>query len=148
MKLTTYTDFGLRALMFMACLPPGSKSSVVEISTHYDISRNHMVKVVAQLVSHGYLRSLRGKHGGIILAQAARDIHIGQVIRDLEHNLNGVDCNTPGCRLQPVCKLTRALQVGMAAFLVAMDDFTLADLVSNAPELIAILNIAAAEPRT
>lgn len=145
MKLTTYTDFGLRALMYMACLPPGTKSSVVEISTHYDISRNHMVKVVAQLVSFGYLQSLRGKHGGIILAMDAKDIRIGQVIRDMEHNLQGVDCNTPGCRLVPVCRLTKALKAGMEAFLTAMDEYTLAELVTRREEMIALLAIEPAQ---
>ncbi len=142
MKLTTYTDYGLRALMFMACLPPGSRSSVNAISEHYGISRNHMVKVVVQLSSLGYLNSLRGKNGGITLARAPNYIRIGQVIRDLENNLNGVDCNSPGCKLIPVCRLTRALKTGMEAFLIAMDEFTLADLVhGNAEQIIAILKI-------
>ena len=141
MKLTTYTDYGLRALMFMACLPPGARSSVVEISNYYDISRNHMVKVVVQLVNLGYLSSVRGKNGGITLARLPRDIRIGQVIRDLESNLNGVDCGSPGCKLVPVCRLTNALKVGMEAFLAAMDEFTLSDLVNNADQIIAILQI-------
>ena len=142
MKLTTYTDYGLRALMFMACLPPGARSSVVEISNYYDISRNHMVKVVVQLVNLGYLNSVRGRNGGITLAKAPKDIRIGQVIRGLENNLNGVDCESPGCKLVPVCRLTRALKTGMEAFLTAMDEFTLADLVSdNAEQIIAILKI-------
>ncbi|WP_321409935.1 Rrf2 family transcriptional regulator [Tolumonas auensis] len=142
MKLTTYTDYGLRTLMFMACLSPGARSSVVEISNYYDISRNHMVKVVVQLVNLGYLNSVRGRNGGITLAKAPKDIRIGQVIRGLENNLNGVDCESPGCKLVPVCRLTRALKTGMEAFLTAMDEFTLADLVSdNAEQIIAILKI-------
>lgn len=142
MKLTTYTDYGLRALMFMACLRPGTRSSVAEISSYYDISRNHMVKVVVQLVSLGYLHSVRGKNGGITLAKVPQEIRIGQVIRDLENNLDGVDCNSPGCKLVPVCRLTHALKTGMEAFLTAMDEYTLADLVSdNAEQIIAILKI-------
>jgi Rrf2 family transcriptional regulator, nitric oxide-sensitive transcriptional repressor len=142
MKLTTYTDYGLRTLMYMACLRPDTRSSVAEISSHYDISRNHMVKVVVQLVSLGYLHSVRGKNGGITLAKIPQEIRIGQVIRDLENNLDGVDCKSPGCKLVPVCRLTHALKTGMEAFLIAMDEFTLADLVSdNVEQIIAILTI-------
>ena len=84
---------------------------------------------------------MRGKNGGITLARLPRDIRIGQVIRDLENNLDGVDCGSPGCKLVPVCRLTQALKVGMEAFLTAMDDFTLSDLVNNADQIIAILQI-------
>ena len=71
-----------------------------------------------------------------------QEIRIGQVIRDLENNLDGVDCNSPGCKLVPVCRLTHALKTGMEAFLTAMDEYTLADLVSdNAEQIIAILKI-------
>ncbi|MGC6231911.1 Rrf2 family transcriptional regulator [Hafnia paralvei] len=141
MKLTTYTDFGLRALMYLASMPYGQRTSVGEIASHYDISRNHMVKVVAQLVGLGYIHAVRGKGGGIELGKPAADINIGQVIRALESNLNGIDCHSPGCKLIKVCKLQAALKVGMEAFLTAMEDYTLADLVSNRGEIIAILDI-------
>jgi len=142
MKLTTYTDFGLRVLMYLACLPPEEKSSVADIANRYQVSRNHMVKVVSQLVALGYLHSQRGKNGGITLAKSPKKINIGKVIRELEHNLNGIDCNSPGCRLIPGCQLIPALRVGMEAFLTAMEAYTLADLVGQPDELIALLTPA------
>ncbi|RDK96752.1 BadM/Rrf2 family transcriptional regulator [Enterobacillus tribolii] len=141
MKLTTYTDFGLRALMFLALLPPGQRSNVADISTYYDISRNHMVKVVGQLASLGYVRAIRGKNGGIELARAPQEVNVGKVIRELENNLDGIDCSAPYCKLIHVCRLQRALKAGMEAFLTAMEDYTLADLVENREELITVLKL-------
>ncbi|WP_205068486.1 Rrf2 family transcriptional regulator, partial [Vibrio cholerae] len=65
----------------------------------YDVSRNHMVKVVNQLVKLGYLQSQRGKNGGIRMARSPDEINIGQVIRALEGNLDGIDCSSPVCHL-------------------------------------------------
>ncbi len=68
MRLTTYTDFGLRALIYLALLPPNQRTNIASLSTAYGISRNHMVKVINQLTHLGYVQSTRGKHGGITLA--------------------------------------------------------------------------------
>ena len=99
MRLTSYTDFGLRALPYLATLPQGELSSVAKVSALYDVSRNHMVKVVNQLVKLGYLQSQRGKNGGIRMACAPETVNIGQVIRALEGNLDGIDCNSPVCHI-------------------------------------------------
>ncbi|PJG59126.1 Rrf2 family transcriptional regulator [Aeromonas cavernicola] len=135
MKLTSYTDFGLRALIYLATLPEGELSSVAKVSAMYDVSRNHMVKVVNQLVKLGYLQSQRGKHGGIRLACAPATINIGQVIRGLEGNLDGIDCHAPTCHIVSVCLLKGALKQAMAAFLTVMDGYTLQDLLANRSEL-------------
>ncbi|ORP18088.1 transcriptional regulator, partial [Vibrio cholerae] len=74
-------------------------SSVAKVSALYDVSRNHMVKVVNQLVKLGYLQSQRGKNGGIRMARSPDEINIGQVIRALEGNLDGIDCSSPVCHL-------------------------------------------------
>lgn len=140
MKLTTYTDFGLRTLMYLATLPEGELSSVAHVSGVYGISRNHLVKVVNQLAREGYVRAVRGKNGGICLARAQADINVGQVIRALESNLNGIDCGSPACYLVRVCRLKDALQQAMEAFLQVMDGYTLADLTGNRDELMVIFS--------
>ncbi len=142
MKLTTYTDYALRTLMFLGSLPAGTQSSVNEISVYFDISRNHLVKVVAELATQGYILSSRGKNGGIRLAKQPNEINIGAVIRLLENNLSGIDCQAGnGCKLIPVCQLTKALSIGMEAFLQAMEQYHLSDLIQNSDQIIAILNI-------
>lgn len=140
MKLTTYTDFGLRTLMYLATLPEGKLSSVAHVSTLYGVSRNHLVKVVNQLAREGYVLAVRGKNGGIALGQAPSDINVGQVIRSLESNIKGVDCGSPACYLIRICRLKDALTEAMDAFLAVMDSYTLADLIGNREELMAIFN--------
>ncbi|WP_417615941.1 Rrf2 family transcriptional regulator [Oceanisphaera sp.] len=140
MKLTTYTDFGLRTLMYLATLPEGELTSVAHVSEVYQISRNHLVKVVNQLAREGYIRAVRGKNGGICLARPQADINVGQVIRSLENNLNGIDCGSPACYLVRVCRLKDALKLAMEAFLQVMDGYTLADLTDNRDELMVIFS--------
>ncbi|MCC4265683.1 nitric oxide-sensing transcriptional repressor NsrR [Oceanimonas baumannii] len=140
MKLTTYTDFGLRALMYLATLPERELTSVARVSALYDVSRNHMVKVINQLAREGYIHALRGKNGGIRLAREPKDINIGKVIRLLENNLKGIDCGSPACHLVPACRLKNALAEAMEAFLQVMEGYTLADLTSNRSELMTIFS--------
>ncbi|MBO0503240.1 Rrf2 family transcriptional regulator [Aeromonas veronii] len=135
MRLTSYTDFGLRALLYLATLPEGELSSVAKVSALYGVSRNHMVKVVNQLVKLGYLQSQRGKNGGIRMACDPATINIGQVIRALEGNLDGIDCGSPACHIVSVCLLKSALKEAMDAFLAVMDSYTLHDLLANRDEL-------------
>ena len=135
MRLTSYTDFGLRALLYLATLPEGELSSVAKVSALYGVSRNHMVKVVNQLVKLGYLQSQRGKNGGIRMACDPATINIGQVIRALEGNLDGIDCGSPVCHIVSACLLKSALREAMDAFLAVMDSYTLQDLLANRDEL-------------
>ncbi|MBO1519322.1 Rrf2 family transcriptional regulator [Oceanisphaera pacifica] len=140
MKLTTYTDFGLRTLMYLATLPEGELTSVAHVANVYEISRNHLVKIVNQLAREGYIRAIRGKNGGICLARKPADINIGTVIRTLENNIQGIDCGSPACYLVKVCRLKDALKKAMDAFLAVMDGYTLADLIGNRDELMVIFS--------
>lgn len=145
MRITTFTDFGLRTLMYLASLPPEQLSSVLEVSKVYKVSQNHMVKVVGQLNKLGYIRALRGKNGGICLAVAPEEINIGQVISQMENHLDGVDCSTSACQLVPCCKLREALKIGMQAFISAMEHYSLADLMTNQTQLAPLLFVEQAE---
>ncbi|MCG6202106.1 Rrf2 family transcriptional regulator [Psychromonas antarctica] len=138
MRLTTFTDLGLRTLMYLAQLPAGQLSSVAEVSKVYNISQNHMVKIAGKLKKHGYLTAIRGKNGGICLAQPQADINIGQVIRDMENHLDAVDCKTSSCQLMANCELKKALSNAMDAFLNVMDDYSLTDLVTNKQQIIQV----------
>lgn len=135
MRLTSFTDFGLRTLMYLASLPQEHLSSVAEVSAIYHVSQNHMVKVVGQLRKLGYIQAIRGKNGGICLAMAPNQINIGEVIRNLENHLDGVDCTSSACQLIQCCELKKALAQAMEAFLTAMENYTLADLIVNQKQL-------------
>lgn len=135
MRLSTFTDFGLRTLMYLTSLPPEQLSSVAEVSNVYKVSQNHMVKVVGQLKKLGYIQAIRGKNGGICLALDPKEINIGQVIRQMEKHLDGVDCSTSACQLVQCCELKQALSIAMEAFIATMANYTLADLVVNKRQL-------------
>lgn len=140
MQLTTYTDFGLRVLIYLACADDGA--TVAEIAEQYAISRNHLVKVVHRLSQLGYIQTERGRSGGIRLAQAPNKIRLGKVVRDLESNRALVECFTPGtntCPIAPVCGLKGVLLQAEAAFQHVLDDHTLADVVVDRKSLQAIL---------
>jgi Rrf2 family nitric oxide-sensitive transcriptional repressor len=128
MKLTQYTDYSLRVLMYLGF--KDGPATISEIAERYDISRNHVVKVAHQLGLLGYLQTVRGKGGGLRLARPAAEINVGAVIRDME-NLELVEClgenNT--CVLSPPCVLRSALQDALKAFLATLDGYTLADLI-------------------
>ncbi|RCU50817.1 MULTISPECIES: Rrf2 family transcriptional regulator [Corallincola] len=139
MRLTTYTDFGLRTLIYLALLPADKQTSIAKVSAHYQVSRNHMVKVIHKLATLGYVSSTRGKGGGIKLGLAAEEVCIGDVVRALESALDGIDCQSPACCLTPACRLKFALTRAVDAFLEVLDQYTLADLVENKDDLIPLL---------
>ncbi len=130
MQLTRYTDYSLRVLMYLA-VHPERLATITEISTAYAISRNHLVKVVHELGTLGFIQTQRGKQGGIRLAHAAADINIGEVVRKVEKNLNIVNCTEPRCPILPACDLKGVLFQARDAFMAVLDDYSLADLVKG-----------------
>jgi Rrf2 family nitric oxide-sensitive transcriptional repressor len=115
-QLTSFTDYGLRALIYMASLPEGKMTSITEVTEIYGVSRNHMVKIINQLSREGYVAAVRGKNGGIRLGRAAKDICIGDVVRDLEP-LALVNCSSEFCHITSACRLKRALSKAVQSFL-------------------------------
>jgi Rrf2 family nitric oxide-sensitive transcriptional repressor len=132
MRLTRYTDYALRVLIYLGARPD-MQCSIAEISRAYDISQNHLMKVVNDLVNAGYLASARGRFGGIKLARPAEEINVGSVIRHTEDGFDLVDCGE--CIIAPACGLTGALRQALAAFLKVLDGYTLANLITNPAEL-------------
>lgn len=147
MRLTVYTDYALRVLMY-AALHPKRRPTISEIATAYSISRNHVMKVVYELGVAGYIETVRGQHGGIQLARAPRDIVIGEVIRRTEPEVAVVPClesaNNSYCAITPACKLRRALQQATTAFFAVLDTYTLADFTENRRLLTELLGHGAA----
>ncbi|MGP4129369.1 nitric oxide-sensing transcriptional repressor NsrR [Pantoea tagorei] len=105
MQLTSFTDYGLRALIYMASLPEGRMTNITEVTETYGVSRNHMVKIINQLSRAGFIAATRGKNGGIRLGMDPRNIVIGDVVRKMEP-LQLVDCAT--CAIKPACRLKKS----------------------------------------
>ncbi|UVO07617.1 nitric oxide-sensing transcriptional repressor NsrR [Pectobacterium polonicum] len=138
MQLTSFTDYGLRALIYMASLPSGKMTSISEVTEVYGVSRNHMVKIINQLSRAGLVMAVRGKNGGIRLGKPAETIRIGDVVRELEP-LTLVNCNHEFCHITPTCRLKQVLQQAVQNFLHELDQYTLADMVKENPPLYKLL---------
>jgi Rrf2 family nitric oxide-sensitive transcriptional repressor len=144
MYLTRYTDYSLRVLMYVA-LKGDKISTINEIAISYNISKNHLMKVVQALNNSGYLNAVRGKNGGLRLNGNPEDINIGTVVRETEQALALVDCfpGGMGCVITPACQLKIVLSEALEGFFKTLDKYSLADLLpyKNQPQLIDILTI-------
>ena len=145
MRLTTHTDYALRVLIYLA-LAQDRLATIREISERYDISRNHLMKIVRELGQAGYVETVRGKSGGIRLGQPPEDISIGAVVRDMEDNLNLVECFKPDgayCQIVPVCLLKGVLDEALDQFLEVLDRYTLADMAKPKVDLADLMGLSA-----
>lgn len=129
MRLTAFTDFGLRALMRLASEPERSFTTD-EIATEFEISRHHLTKVVQELASAGFVSTQRGAGGGFRLARSSGSITLGEVVRALEREQPLVECfraDGGACVLTPSCRLRKRLAAARDAFLRELEATTLAD---------------------
>lgn len=140
MKLTSFTDYSLRVLIYLATAP-GRRATVVEICTAFDIKENHLTKVVHHLGRCGWVETTRGRGGGIALAKAAQDIRIGDVVRDTEEHVivECFDADANTCAIARCCRLKGVLAEGVHAFYAALNRYTLADITRKEAELVKVL---------
>jgi Rrf2 family nitric oxide-sensitive transcriptional repressor len=134
MRLTAFTDFGLRALMRLAA-EPERYFTTEEIAREFDISRHHLTKVVRDLSAAGLVRTQRGAKGGFALARAADEITLGEAVRRLEARHALVECfrsDGGSCVLTARCRLRRRLAAAAEAFLGELDRTTLAECAYSA----------------
>jgi Rrf2 family nitric oxide-sensitive transcriptional repressor len=145
MHITRYTDYSLRVLIYLAA-EPERLATIQEIADSYDISKNHLMKVVHQLNKKGYIETIRGKKGGMRLHMPPEDINIGILIRETEQDLNIVECfsSKNACKITPVCGLKGMFNEALKAFLEVLDKYTLADVIRDPhrPQLLRLLQIA------
>ncbi|HRE44255.1 MAG TPA: Rrf2 family transcriptional regulator [Terricaulis sp.] len=133
MRLTLHTDYALRLLMLLA-LEPEETHTVESVSRRYDISRNHLNKVVQTLAQAGFIESQRGRGGGVRLAKPAEALNLGRIVRATEDNFHIVECfcrETNTCVVAPACGLRDPLDEALAAFLAVLDRYSLSDLIKN-----------------
>ncbi|QYE33422.1 MULTISPECIES: RrF2 family transcriptional regulator [Sphingosinicellaceae] len=144
MRLTVYSDYSLRMLMYLA-LRPERLATIEEIASAYGISRAHLMKVAHQLGQMGFVSTVRGKGGGLRLAREPITIGLGDVVRHTEPDFALVPCLSPGdgsCVIQPSCVLRHAIEQARDAFLSVLDCYTLADLTRPRGPLLGLLQIA------
>ena len=144
MRLTLYTDYSLRTLLYLGIKDPEKLTTIQEIADAYHISKNHLMKVTYDLSQHGYIETIRGRGGGIRLAIDPKDISIGQVVRQTEEDFHLVECFSSEnnlCRISPACQLKNALSEALKAYLNVLDQYTLADFLTSKDELFNLLNM-------
>lgn len=137
MRLTRFTDNALRALLYLA-LDPDDVPTVGAVARKMGMSEDHLLKVVQRLSQLGYVKTIRGRNGGMRLAQPAETIVVGEVIRKTEDNMALVPCFDPTesiCPVAPACGLAPALDEALKAFLTTLDRYTVADLIAKQREL-------------
>jgi Rrf2 family nitric oxide-sensitive transcriptional repressor len=139
MRLTLHSDFALRVLIQVG-LNGGKLTTISDIAQSFEISKQHLMKVVNDLSQKGYLHTVRGRNGGIRLKREPRNINIGQVVRDAE-DLNIIGCleRKDYCPIERVCVLRGVLRDATKAFLAVLDAHTLADLIKPQKALASIL---------
>lgn len=133
MRLTTFSDYTLRVLMFLA-VERDRLATIPEIAAAYGISENHLMKVVHQLARSGVIESVRGKGGGIRLMRDPAEIRLGQIVRTSEGPSAIVEClsdQPEACKILPACRLAPILVRAFDALYATLDEYSLADLVNK-----------------
>ena len=141
MRLTFYSDYSLRLLMY-AAVRHGELVTIQEVANAYGISKNHLMKVAFELGRKGYLDTVRGRGGGFRLSRPPEKIRLGDVVRETEENFTMVECFDPKtntCAITAPCRLRGALARALKAYFAVLDEYTLADLAVKHPVLERIL---------
>lgn len=135
MKLTRYTDYALRVLLYLGARPD-RLCSISEMAKAYNISQNHLMKVVHDLGKAGFVASQRGRRGGIQLARPPAEIRVGAVVRHTEEGFDLIDCGN--CIIAPACGMTGVLRQALAAFMSVLDEHTLEDVLAKRVDMLSL----------
>ncbi len=133
MQLTLYTDYSLRVLLYLG-QHPNERITITQISDYFNISRNHLVKVVHNLGKLELIHTIRGKNGGMLLAQEPKDINLATVVQHIEPHMNLLECfdnETNTCPITMSCDLKHILFKAKRSFINVLKEHTLADLLSK-----------------
>ena len=137
MRLTQWTDYTLRVLMYCAaCQEREQPVTISEVAEAHGISRSHLTKIVQQLAAQGLLDTTRGRGGGMRLMKPAQEINLGAIVRMTETDFDMVECFNPDlnqCRMSSHCRLAGVLSDATRAYLAVLDGLSVADLVAPLP---------------
>ena len=153
MRLTVYTDYTLRVMMYLAAIyPRGEVATIVEIAAAYGISRSHLMKIVNELSQNRFVEALRGRSGGVRLARPPNEISVGELVRMAEKDFTVVPCHDSGsdahCVILPACNLKRAMRRAVDAFIGELDKMTLAQTITVPSVAVSLLQIRGPKRRS
>lgn len=141
MRLTAFTDYSLRMLIYLAAAPEG-RATVPEVAKAFHVSTHHLVKVAHGLGRAGFLTNTRGRGGGLKLAVPAAQINVGRVVRITEGEARPAECfedHPSECVLAGACRLQGVLQEAIERFYGVLDQYSLEDLVANRARIAKIM---------
>ncbi len=139
-KLTKHTDYAFRVLIYLAAKETDQLSTIKEVTAAFDISRDHVMKIVQKLAKAGLIESIRGKQGGMKLGRAKEEINLRDVVSLMEVTLLPVNCDEPVCMIRQGCRLTGILFEAQEMFLAHVGQYTLADMVLPNSNTVYIIN--------
>lgn len=145
MQLTKQTDYAFRTLIYLARLPKGELASIATLCEFYDISSNHLSKIVVKLGHLGYIETVRGKGGGIRLQEGALQLPLSAIVEAFETSLMPVNCFNPPCQLLPDCLLKTVLRDAMQAFVAVLASYSLQDLVRRDVQVLQLIDKKSSE---
>lgn len=144
MRLTLYTDYSLRMLMYLA-MDPDQTSTIQEIADRFGISKNHLMKVAYELGQKGFVETVRGRGGGLRLARSAESIRLGDLVRQCEGDFTMVECfdaEHNQCVLTSACRLKGILNEALEAYFQSLNQYTLADLMRQKTAFVKLLSLS------
>lgn len=130
MQLTKHTDYAFRVLIYLGGMNK-EITTIKEIAEKFDISKTHVMKIVNELANMGWIKSTRGKNGGISLGTEPKEISLRRVVEVMEKTLNPVSCSEPMCYIKGICRLKPILMTAQEEFLNYLDKHTIADLINE-----------------
>jgi Rrf2 family transcriptional regulator, nitric oxide-sensitive transcriptional repressor len=138
MRLTTFSDYALRLLMYAAA-HPDRRVTIEEVSRSYNVSRAHLMKVANMLTRAGFLTAVRGRSGGLELARRPSEVRLGDVVRASEPDFALVECFATGnqCLITKCCRLPDVVNEALGAFVTTLDRYTLEDVMLKPRHFIA-----------
>ena len=143
MRRTTFTDYNLRVLIYLA-IRPDTRATIAEIATAFAVSESHLMKVVHFLGKQGFLANVRGRGGGLMLARPPEEINVGAVVLLTEADSLPAECfdeDHDTCVISRACQLRKVLDEAVKAFYDVLNQYTLADLISQRRNLARLLSI-------
>jgi Rrf2 family protein len=139
MRLTTKGRYGMRLVLDIAQHEDKGPVSMAETSLRQDISVKYLERLVGELQRAGFIKSVRGREGGHLLAMPPESITVGDVVRALEGDTAVLPCsnNRLACPRSVHC-LTRTIWIaGDQAMLEKLDSVTVRDILNDGQNCIA-----------
>ncbi|MBN2339861.1 MAG: Rrf2 family transcriptional regulator [Deltaproteobacteria bacterium] len=96
LKISDAANLGIHALAYMAEQFESQRPiATAEAADAFDVSANHLSKVLQRLTRAGLVKSVRGPKGGFVLAKSPKEI----TLRDVYEAIDGIVTKEDACIL-------------------------------------------------